>query len=420
MKRFLLLLCLLVSSLLSYSQLNGVGYYRVRNNQTKYYMYVTDNTGSINISATDADMGAIQLYAGEEMAITNPATVVYFSPVNKQSASEYVCNFAAQGADVYSMINYMVHVYSRGATYEVYAESNGLAKYLDDENEPVIEDESVPSYLGYYHTVGTTKSSKLLRAWEILPINANTSNYVAVKPSFTIGGKYYAPYYAAYAFTVPEGMKVHVVTKIDAEQKVAVYSTIPAGTIIPAATPVLIECSSTDITRNKIVLEAPTKGTKPAANLLKGNYFCNDFRPKSKDAHRLYDASTMRVFGATKDGKIGFINSTKNLHVDDYIAAGWKKPDGKYYLNANSSYLPVPAGTPDELTLVSEEEYNAMSAKPGDINGDGKITANDLMLLLNHTLGTSILTGNALRAADLNGDGKINANDLMLLVNKLL
>lgn len=417
MKKIYFLLLVLLMSVSVSAQIN-VGYYRVKNAATNYFMYVTDNTGSINIQATDAEMGAIQLYPDLNVAITNPASVIYFMQVNKLSSNEYYCNFSSQGVDVYGLINYMVHIYATGGHYQVYAESNGMSKYLDDENSDYV----IPTPLGKFHQVGTKKTG-LLRSWDIIPIDNATDNYVAIKPNFTIGGKHYAPYYAEYPFSLSQGMKAYVVNKIDAEKKVAVYTEIPAGQIIPGATPVLVECSSTDVANNKITLYAPGQGTKPAANLLKGVYYCNDFRTNySKVCHTQYVAETMRVFGTTADGKIGFVNSTANLHVDDYITAGKKKADGKFYLNANTSYLPVPAGTPDELTLVSEEEYKAMitpAITPGDANADGKIDDSDLMLLVNHLVGNTSDKFNKL-GADVDGDGKVGDSDLMKLVNKLL
>ncbi len=56
----------------------------------------------------------------------------------------------------------------------------------------------------------------------------------------------------------------------------------------------------------------------------------------------------------------------------------------------------------------------------GDTNGDGKITATDMLSLKAHLLGKSILTGNAAQAADVSGDGKITATDFLQIKAHLL
>lgn len=48
----------------------------------------------------------------------------------------------------------------------------------------------------------------------------------------------------------------------------------------------------------------------------------------------------------------------------------------------------------------------------GDVNGDGKITQDDLRLVQLHLLGGVGLTGDALVAADTNNDGEITIADL--------
>ena len=69
----------------------------------------------------------------------------------------------------------------------------------------------------------------------------------------------------------------------------------------------------------------------------------------------------------------------------------------------------------DALKAKAEEPQYIM----GDVNGDGKITAQDLTMLTNRILGT---TSPAFveAAADINGDGKITAQDLPLLTNLIL
>ena len=56
----------------------------------------------------------------------------------------------------------------------------------------------------------------------------------------------------------------------------------------------------------------------------------------------------------------------------------------------------------------------------GDVNLDGLINVQDLVLLVGHILGNSTLTGNAVFAADFNLDGVINIQDVVTLISAIL
>ena len=53
----------------------------------------------------------------------------------------------------------------------------------------------------------------------------------------------------------------------------------------------------------------------------------------------------------------------------------------------------------------------------GDINHDGNVNIQDLMLCLNHVSQKSLLTGTGLSVADVDESGNVNIQDLMLLLN---
>lgn len=77
---------------------------------------------------------------------------------------------------------------------------------------------------------------------------------------------------------------------------------------------------------------------------------------------------------------------------------------------AAASYI-WPSGA-DRALLISAE-----STTQGDVNGDGSVTAADLVSFINYTLGREegISTANA----DMNGDGRVNIIDCILLINSL-
>ena len=157
------------------------------------------------------------------------------------------------------------------------------------------------------------------------------------------------PFFADFGFSfVSEGMKAWYIMAVDKEGAVLKEIT---DKIIPARTPVIIECVSTDAQDNKIDL-IYSYNAGPSDNNLKGVYFNNSFRPKSVDARKAYDHKTMRVLGVTSEGRLGFVPSKV---VPD-------SKTKKQYLEANQSYLVVGSDIPDEIPLITESEYNEILA----------------------------------------------------------
>ena len=64
MKRSLFVILANCIVLCAFAQLNGDGYYRVKNVASGRYITVKDNRGSVNVGTTSADMGVVQLYKG--------------------------------------------------------------------------------------------------------------------------------------------------------------------------------------------------------------------------------------------------------------------------------------------------------------------------------------------------------------------
>lgn len=68
---------------------------------------------------------------------------------------------------------------------------------------------------------------------------------------------------------------------------------------------------------------------------------------------------------------------------------------------------------PSVFTVVVDESF-----QEGDVNGDGKINATDVRLLINRRFNRPTPAGFIEAACDMNGDKRINATDVRLLINK--
>jgi hypothetical protein len=55
----------------------------------------------------------------------------------------------------------------------------------------------------------------------------------------------------------------------------------------------------------------------------------------------------------------------------------------------------------------------------GDVNGDGKIDIEDILMVLDHIFEVRFLTGSALVAADVNGDGRIDIEDVLMILDHI-
>lgn len=72
-------------------------------------------------------------------------------------------------------------------------------------------------------------------------------------------------------------------------------------------------------------------------------------------------------------------------------------------------------------TVLTSADANQslVAVVTGDVNGDGKITISDMLMIKTHVLGTE-LTGVAVDAGDVNGDGKLSMSDYLMVKTYLL
>lgn len=312
------------------------GFYRVMNVGSSRHCFVWDNTGSLDYSKTDADLGAIELFKNNPPRFSDPGTVIYV----KKVGSSY--DFQSQGTGVYQIIQYYVSLSDRGnGAYWIYASAQGMTKYLCDEATSSRTDRG---------KMATAKSDTRpnFQLWSFTPVSANGDEYFGITPTVHANGRHFQPFYADFAFQyASSGMKTWYVKQVD-ETKGAVIINEYSGEAIARKTPIIIETTATESTSNRLSL-LNSGGNSISDNKLKGNFFCNRYRLTSNNAKTEFNPQTMRVLGVNASGKLAYLNTPYNL----------EEINGAYYLAANQSYLQVSANAPSELLVMTQSEYDA-------------------------------------------------------------
>lgn len=329
------------------------GYYRVSNKATSRYVYVCDNVGSINWTTTSAELGALQLWLNPEKRYSDPASVIYVKSIN---AADHKYDLQSQGTGVYSIIQHYVQLEAANGGFWVYAEEDGVARYLGDERSNLNREDG---------QMGTTAKNDF-RIWKPTPIDAAGDEYFGIKPVLTVGDKHYSPFYAAFPFSfASSGMKAYYISRVDANYGVAVIEEC-TGDVLAGGVPYIIECSSLNPSDNRLnVLR--NGGTAPSGNQLKGCYFFNpDHAKAGNKAYTVFDAATMRMLNVNAEGKLEFNATSDRLEIyEDNEAL-----IGKQFVPANQSYLSVSADVPADLKVMTEAEYNAFIAGIADVRSN--------------------------------------------------
>ena len=319
------------------AQLSGAGYYRVKNVTSGRYMSLSDNQSrGVDFNSCTADCGAMQTSKIMDNIYSDPGSIFYLDHIDGVSY-----NVVGQGTSLHDIINYYIYISPVGSYYKIYQEQKGQRVTLSDLDD-VEEDES------YVATTGGKTT------WYITPLNT-TDNYIGVKPTISVGDKHYAAVFAGYPYTLGTGMKAYYINKVIENEGVVIIKEL-TGTI-PAKTPVLIECSSTDISKNQIT-PVLNSDAVPSDNLAMGVYFCLGDRWSAHYNSTKFDPSTMRVLSLNTYGNLAVSTSTQNLKT---VMIEPKGADGKHLtitaIPANSWYIPVSSSAPSELKLVTAEQY---------------------------------------------------------------
>ena len=415
--RFLLLLFVMGA----HAQVITPGYYRVTNvglssyggtiraKTVKEECYVYAANGSYQMVAGNAkqNIQSIQMWTGLDNAIISPQTVICIENSSGNS------HFQAQGKTLREMIgtdNNMIfnHVSGTTDTYTLTTTVNGVYVFLwvDKVKIGMYNMQGEMAYPTNYQITTTSQGIEAYGQWKLVPISSSTSNYVAVNASLEANGKYYAPYYASYPFRlVSPGMKAYYVNSISNTKYTISEIT---REVIPAETPVIIECGSNNPADCKI---EPLLGSYDAisGNKLQGVYFCNlSMSPQTyPDCRTEFKAESMRVW-AVKNGQLVLTNDPDKTRAVPLELSGYSG----IWLRANESYLPnVPSTAAADLLPAA--------TIPGDANNDEQVDVADIVAIINYRNGMAPVFFND-KAADLNNDSKIDDADILILAKMIL
>jgi len=373
-KQCLLLLVMVLFGCLSVSaQFEGEGFYRIQNYDTKRYITIVDTVAGID----PVDIHAIQLIT--EGVESDPGTVIYIDSLHLDSVVytddvvEYNVkgvDLQAQGIGTYSLLplplkikenekdNLGTQLYNAWARaylsadfyYDVYIQDNGGA------TNGFLSDDFDAAQSGNYDNT----------RWYITPIDYAAGFPFGVNATVEgENGHYYTTLYTSFAYQIPEDVEgvVAAYGVKKAADGVATLSVIAEkGGIVPAFSPVVLECVSKKSSVN--VLQPVVSDTEADSNnnLLTGNLFnCNvtTSLKGDKTTHRnqvANDQATMRVLGVNSEGKVGLFKSS-----DEFIAA-----NSAYLVmeNAEDEYL-----FSTETTGIGALKADDQHAKTYDLQG---------------------------------------------------
>ena len=330
----------------AYAQLDGNGYYRVRNISTQRYVSILHDKSKTEVMSGQAELGALRSFVSWDKVCSDTSTIVYFDKTANGSVGGKACEFynlCGQGTSTMKIINLSVGVMNMGSgKYRCFAQNQSIF-YLGD----------IDSYtdgVGYLTSNGNNTNSN----WNILPISSTGDYYFGVKPTVEAQGKYYATMFADFGFSPASsasGMKVYYVDRIWNGN--VVIREIEGA--VPAATPVIFLCPSSSPSGNRLDI-AKNSATLPSENLLSGVYFCINTGESYHKDWVSYDPKTMRLLGVCSDGRPGFVTKGESDFSKDYPF----QPKASYMaIPANTAYLVVPEGSPEEMPLMTYEEYAA-------------------------------------------------------------
>lgn len=319
------------------AQITGDGYYRVQNNGSKRYITITDNVlTNTNVSSSIIDYGNITTWFWDNIK-SNPASIIYIKAVGSQY------DMSAQGLSIHDITGgkAYVNLNQSGSDKSIYliqaSATQGGVKV-----SKTLYDGSTNDEYDYVNDDG--KSTH--KFWSFKPVNTD-DNYIGITPTVQTNDGWYGTIYAAFPFKLASsGMKAYYVDGVQTGQFQLKEIT---DDVKPAATPMIIKCSSNDPAQNKITpVYAAT--TAPTGNKLNGTYFASTLKNHVVGVE--YDKNKMRVLGKDASGNLIFTQAE-----DSYLTT---KKNYKF-IPKNTAYLYNASGLTGDYVLVSRDTFSGIS-----------------------------------------------------------
>lgn len=320
MKRTLTLMLLAACFTVKASAQLSNGFYRMQNTYTDRYISIEDNDPAnykVSITTSSVPLRGIRTHKPGTFVSTSPTTIIY---IRNAGGDQY--DMEGQGTSIYKISGNRLYITLTAQSDGSYQGSGSYSSYYVTISDDEIQDKE-EAYL--------RNRSEDASYWWPRPVDTD-KNYLGIQPDVEVDGKYYGTIYASFPFKLASnGMKAYVVTEAAGYG----FSMEEITGDIPAATPVIIECSSNNNWDNKI-LPVTSNATLSTNNCLYGVY-CSFVSDRAINGE-IYNSQTRRTLGKSEDGKLAFVQAT----ADD-LEAGT-------YLRHNKAYLMV-NNAGDVLTL---------------------------------------------------------------------
>lgn len=445
----LLMLCCLPLA----AQLNGSGFYRIRNAaRTSEYISMANDKFNYTtaIGTACGGLGQAIFSAGQSRAFACvgkyletdihmvedadciiPASVIYADKKNN-NPSNYEYNLIGQGTSLLTLTSGTypgsVQLVFEDLYVTIKAKSGSGVNTLYTASMPIKSSSSSLADLGSRYLVDNNgkmdvneSASANNAKWFIEPVT-----HFNVKPEVEYGGKFYTTLYVPYAFELSGAVEnAYAVTNIGNDGALELAKVAAKGETVPAGTPVLLECSS-DVAADcqlvptgvplfttpdpTVTSNAPSASTATnytGTNLLKGNYYCNQdgsmtFPTKSGTGsfnanHYTARAAKLKVLGLTASGKLGMVTP----------------PSGWTAMPANKAWL--------EYTGTAELVFPFTASKRGDVDHDGDVDIDDVNAAIDIVLNRDVTAKDYdFNAADADSDNDRDIDDVNIIIDIVL